>query len=299
MIIIQMAGGLGNQMFQYALYKQLIAAGKTVKMDDETGFREDGQRDPALAAFGVTYERASRREIMKITDSSPALTAKVRRKLFGRHKKSYFEESKRFLPEVFTWDDIYLEGYWQSEKYFWEVGALLKKEFGIERVRQNEKNGYGLSKEAEAYLQQIENVCSVSLHVRRGDYLLPENQALFGDICTEYYYGKAMDRIRENCPDCTFYLFTNDKEWAADWIKNEKNKRTHDIILIDLPDERDYEALTLMSRCKHNILANSSFSWWASYLNENPDKLVLAPDKWLNGWDCRDIYRTDMTVVTV
>ena len=139
----------------------------------------------------------------------------------------------------------------------------------------------------------MENTCSVSVHVRRGDYLLPENQALFGHICTEAYYERAMRYLADRHPACTFYLFTNDREWSRDWI----DKKTCDIILVELPDEKDYEALTLMSRCKHNILANSSFSWWASYLNENPDKIVTAPAKWMNGWDCTDIYRTDMTII--
>lgn len=106
MIIIQMAGGLGNQMFQYALYKQLTVMGKTVKMDDETGFKEDAQRNPALAAFGINYERASRQEIEEMTDSSMAFTARVRRKLFGRRKRAYFEENKRFQSKIFDWDDI-------------------------------------------------------------------------------------------------------------------------------------------------------------------------------------------------
>ena len=107
MVIIQMAGGLGNQMFQYALYKQLISMGKTVKMDDEAGFREDAQRDPALAAFGVAYEKASRQEIIEMTDASMAFTARVRRKLFGRRSHSYFEvnvSNRRFLIGItFIW----------------------------------------------------------------------------------------------------------------------------------------------------------------------------------------------------
>ena len=110
MIIIQMAGGLGNQMFQYALYKQLISMGRTVKMDDEAGFKEDVQRNPALAAFGVTYEKASRREIIEMTDASMAFTARVRRKLFGRQSRSYFEESKRFQPQIFERDNVYKIG---------------------------------------------------------------------------------------------------------------------------------------------------------------------------------------------
>lgn len=306
MIIIQMAGGLGNQMFQYALYRQLISMGKIVKMDDEAGFKEDAQRNPALAVFGITYERASRSEIIRMTDASLALTARVRRKLFGRHSHSYFEEDKLFQAQIFDWDDVYLEGYWQSEKYFPDVAEQLKKEFGLERVEDNRKNGYGLSGEAQSYLHQIEETQSVSIHIRRGDYLLPKNQALFGNICTQQYYGQAMRAVMDRYPDCTFYLFTNDRKWADDWLTEcagriagdgTGHKGIRNIVRVDVPEERDYEALTLMSRCKHNILANSSFSWWASYLNENPDKLVMAPDKWFNGWDCSDIYRADMTIV--
>ncbi len=291
MIIIQMAGGLGNQMFQYALYKQLTGMRKTVKMDDEAGFREDAQRNPALAAFGIAYERASRQEIEEMTDSSMAFTARVRRKLFGRQRRAYFEENKCFQPKIFDWDDIYLEGYWQSEKYFRDVGNLLKKEFSLESVRRNRDNGYGLSEEAERYLNRIEQGESVSIHVRRGDYLLPQNQDLFGNICTDMYYEKAVKKMMESRPDCTFYLFTNDNQWAAERLRERKD---FPIVLVELPGNRDYETLMLMSRCRHNILANSSFSWWASYLNDNPDKQVIAPAEWMNGWDCSDIYRADM-----
>ena len=291
MIIIQMAGGLGNQMFQYALYKQLTGMGKTVKMDDEAGFREDAQRNPALAAFGIAYERASRQEIEEMTDSSMAFTARVRRKLFGRQRRAYFEENKCFQPKIFDWDDIYLEGYWQSEKYFRDVGNLLKKEFSLESVRRNRDNGYGLSEEAERYLNRIEQGESVSIHVRRGDYLLPQNQDLFVNICTDMYYENAVKKMMESRPDCTFYLFTNDNQWAAERLRERKD---FPIVLVELPGNRDYETLMLMSRCRHNILANSSFSWWASYLNDNPDKQVIAPAEWMNGWDCSDIYRADM-----
>lgn len=291
MIIIQMAGGLGNQMFQYALYKQLICMGKTVKMDDEAGFKEDAQREPSLAAFGIAYERAGRQEIIEMTDSSMKFHDRVRRKLFGRKSRFYFEESKCFQPQIFEWDNVYLEGYWQSEKYFPDAGIILKKEFSLEKVRGNRENGYGLSEQAEKYLKQMERCESVSIHVRRGDYLLPQNQELFGNICTEAYYEKAVKLVMESHPGCVFYLFTNDGKWAAGQLEAHKE---FPVTLVELPKDRDYETLMLMSRCKHNILANSSFGWWASYLNDNPDKLVTAPEKWLNGWDCSDIYRADM-----
>lgn len=292
MIIIQMAGGLGNQMFQYALYRQLISMGKIVKMDDEAGFKEDKQRNPALAPFGITYERASRKEIIRMTDASMFPLTRIRRKLFGRHSHSYFEENKRFQRKIFDWDNVYLEGYWQSEKYFSEVAETLKKEFGLESVRENHSSGCGFSEQAEKYLREIDKTQAASIHIRRGDYLLPQNQVLFGNICTERYYEKAMKMIADRYPDVTFYLFTNDSEWAKTWIE-----KPYRIIPVEWAEAKDYELLTLMSRCKHNILANSSFSWWASYLNENPDKMVIAPDKWLNGWDCSDIYRKDMTII--
>ncbi|MDE7018423.1 MAG: alpha-1,2-fucosyltransferase [Lachnospiraceae bacterium] len=293
MIIIQMAGGLGNQMFQYALYKQFISMGKSVSVDDEAGFREDAQRNPALAAFGIVYERAARDEIIRITDSSMAFMARVRRKLFGRNNHSYFEEDKIFQPQIFGWDDVYLEGYWQSEKYFADVAESLKTEYGLDSVLHNKTQGYGLSQQAMMYLEQIERTESVSIHVRGGDYRLPQNQALFGDICTKEYYRQALEIILAKHPYSRCYLFTNDRMWTDKWL----GEYTENMVLVDWPKARDYEVLTLMSRCKHNILANSSFSWWASYLNDYEDKMVIAPEKWLNGWDCRDIYRDDMMTV--
>jgi hypothetical protein len=321
MIIIQLAGGLGNQMFQYALYLQLKSLGKEVKIDDISGFKEDRLRQPALAPFGIAYDRPSRQEMRQMLDSSPFLWHKVRRKLFGRHKKSYFEEDKLFHPEIFTWDDIYLEGYWQTEKYFQAVEEQVRADYDVDRLMQNLGNRVKLTagetgavvtgtttgetaatgKCIEKYLHDITHTESVSVHIRRGDYLTPENMALFGGICTEGYYHRAMELMRQKFPGCRFYLFTNDKEWTGGALTsaNEGHSgadRMQDITLVELPEgeAKDYAAFALMSKCKHNILANSSFGWWASYLNQNPHKTVAAPEKWLNGWDCRDIYRADM-----
>lgn len=299
MIIIQLAGGLGNQMFQYALALQLNSLGKHVKIDDVSGFAEDLQRECELSVFGVAYERPTRKELIQMLDSSPYLWHKVRRKLFGRKKKSYFEEDKRFMPKIFEWDDIYLEGYWQSEKYFKGVEEQVRKTYDTDKLLGgiggdgNEIDQSGQN-ELRRYLRKIENTESVSVHVRGGDYLLPQNQELFGGICSAAYYKKAMQKMREAYPDCTFYLFTNDIKRAKEQIDDEFMK---DMTVIDLPADMDCETFALMSRCRHNILANSSYSWWASYLNRNPDKLVFAPERWLNGWDCRDVYREDMTVV--
>ena len=340
MVIIQLAGGLGNQMFQYALYLQLKSLGKAVKIDDVSGFVEDRQREPALAPFGADYERVTRAELEEMLDSSPLLHAKIRRKLCGRKKKAYFEADKRYKPEIMEWDDIYLEGYWQTEKYFYGVSEEVKKVFDTDKLLQymegrslaNDRKAVNAASRARTmygWLEQITMTESVSVHVRRGDYLLPENQELFGNICTEEYYYAAMEQMMKQHPGCVFYLFTNDKQWAEGWIADfgkhfnfgrnrEAGKLTNvgktgkaagkaeaydesaqiEIVgLDDIPDDgmdKDYAEFILMSRCRHNILANSSFSWWASYLNRNPHKTVLVPDRWLNGWNCEDFYRADM-----
>lgn len=308
MVIVQLAGGLGNQMFQYALYLQLKSLGREVKVDDVSGFAEDIKRDPALAPFGVTYERPTKKELQKMLDSSMLPWQRVRRKLFGRHSKSYFEASKLFIPEVLTWDDIYLEGYWQTEQYFCAVANRVREVYDTDRLihwlqREGfwDRAGRDGERTARQYLEEIESTCSVSVHVRRGDYLTPENQALFGGICTDTYYIEAIRQMRERYPQCRFYLFCNDREWGG-----QGQWPDEDITRIRLPEKTepagkntaaDYAEFVLMSRCKHHILANSSFSWWASYLNSNADKTVLAPETWLNGKDCRDYYREDMQKV--
>lgn len=324
MMIIQLGGGLGNQMFQYALYIQLKSLGKDVKIDDITKYVQDKKRTPMLEFFGINYERATQKDLVRMLDSSPLPWNKVRRKLFGRKKKSYFEEDKRYHPEIMTWDDIYLEGYWQTEKYFEAVADKVRQAYDTGRLLQylRADGMQGSSVRAgelstgqmsmEDWLTQIASTESVSVHIRRGDYLLPENQELFGGICTEAYYRNAMEQMMAEHPDCRFYLFTNDKEQIRERIEEFKSNGEHrpgtetsgtdwlrrlEVVDIGNQDRYDCAEFVLMSRCRHNILANSSFSWWASYLNPNTDKTVLAPGEWLNGWDCADIYRDDMRKV--
>lgn len=315
MVIIQLAGGLGNQMFQYALYLQLKSLGRTVKIDDVAGFKQDAQRDPVLKYFGIEYERATEEELRQMLDSSMLPWARVRRKLFGRKKKSYFEADKRFHPEIMEWDDIYLEGYWQTEKYFAGVSQEVRAAYDTDRLlqfadavgqdsgerragRQDIQILERKALTAEEWLAQIDAAESVSVHIRGGDYLLPENQKLFGGICTEAYYLNAMEQMNREHPECVFYIFTNDKQWIRE--KTERFVASDRIKIVELPEtagtaeQRDYAEFALMSRCRHHILANSSYSWWASYLCRNPYKTVLVPDRWLNGWDCTDIYREDM-----
>ncbi len=289
MIIIRMKGGLGNQMFQYALYRQLQAMHREVKMDDMTGFREDSQRNPALSVFGINYERATQEEVTEATDSYMDFFSRVRRKIFGRKTLEYEERDGNFDPIVLQMKDSYLVGFWQSEQYFpdQKVRDLLLKEF-LSRKDEILKND-----EEKGILHQIMDTESVSLHVRRGDYLQPGTVETFGGICTPEYYRKAQERIREQYPDAIFYIFSNDMEWAGENFSAPDYRP-----VICKCDQADAAELFLMSSCRHHILANSSFSWWGAWLSEHgEDHLTIAPSRWLNHKKMTDIYTDDMTKV--
>ena len=288
MIIIRMKGGIGNQMFQYALYTELKHLGRDVKMDDVSGFVSDAQREPVLTeTFGVTYEIATEEEIRDLRDSHMGFWTRVRRKLLGRHSQEIIEPDGVFRPEILELTEAYLDGFWQSEKYFPDTAtrSALRKAFAVhpESILQDDE-GYEL-------LGRIRQTESVSVHVRRGDYLWPGVVETFGGICTEEYYQKAMNHILQEHPDATFFVFTNDKDWCRQHMTGER------VFTVDAtPGERDADILDmmLMSACRHHIIANSSSSWWAAWLNDTPEKTVIAPAKWLNNKNMQDIYTEKM-----
>lgn len=287
MIIIRMMGGLGNQMFQYALYLQLKALGKEVKIDDVYGFRDDEQRNPVLEdMFGITYDKASDAEVVDITDSYLDFFSRVRRKIFGRRTKEYEEQTGIFDPKVFEMEEAYLNGFFQSEKYFPDkaVVAQLRREFSFK------PDEIFSSAESWELYRQIRETESVSIHVRRGDYLLPGTVETFGGICDTDYYKRAIDLMVKKHPDAIFYVFTSDKAWCEE---NVSGMKFH---IVDTHEENeDAVDMLLMSLCKHHILANSSYSWWSAWMNDSPDKTVIVPSKWLNNKPMDDIYTDRMT----
>ena len=133
---------------------------------------------------------------------------------------------------------------------------------------------------------------SVSIHIRRGDYIKRKNIQRYSNICTEQYYDKAISYIKEKYPNAKFYAFSDDIKYLNDFCQ----KRNIMAVNTDRKME-DVEEMMLMSKCKHNIIANSTFSWWASWLNKNYNKIVIAPSIWLNDIDYKDIYRDDMTIL--
>lgn len=283
MVVVQLSGGLGNQMFEYALYLKLKSLGRKVKIDDFTCYGP-GQRTKQLDVFGLSWERASREEYEKLTDSSMRPADRLRRKLTGRRDLSYRERDSNFDPEALRRDPAVLQGCFQSEKYFHGIENEVRDAFRFRNFRPDERMA--------RYEEQIGSCRSVSVHIRRGDYLDPKYSGLYEGICDDAYYERAIGRMRELMPDAVFFFFSNDPGWVKE--------RYHGVAYVTVEgndEDAGYADLFLMSRCRYNIIANSSFSWWGAWLNENPEKRVIAPRKWLNGRDCRDIYTEEMILL--
>lgn len=263
--IVKILGGLGNQMFQYAFYRSL---------------QERGQKVTANIDFFAIYNKRD----FELPQVFPK--AKLRydeEKKFESYKNSlsfheFYQETAdgAYDAEVYKKTDCSFSGYWQTEKYFADIVEKIREEFKFEPKEA------GLIQLAER-IRSEKN--SVSLHVRRGDYL--ETPEIYGNICTIEYYDKAIKYMKEKLQNPIFYVFSDDLEWTKENI----NLPSPIYICGTLfEDYQNWYDMFLMSCCHHNIIANSSFSWWGAWLNPNDDKLVVSPDKWLNGEETRDIW---------
>ena len=276
MVIVQVAGGLGNQLQQYALYRKLIRLGKEARLDlswfqnlDEK--KETGAvtgRDLELDYFDrLVYETCTPEEREGLIGGM-GIGGKLRRK-FLPATVHWFHESKIYHPEIFEFEDMYLSGYFACEKYYADIMYDLREKI------QFPPSQNPLNKEMAEEMQECN---SVSVHIRRGDYLNPENKAMFGNICTPAYYRKALEVMREKMPDVHFYIFSDDIPYVR------KEFKGGDFTIVDINHGKDsFYDMWLMSQCKHNICANSTFSFWGARLNANGNKVMIRPTIQKNG----------------
>lgn len=272
MIIIQVAGGLGNQLQQYALYRKLVRMGRKVRLDlswfEEgrgAGNKKDNtvtQRNLELTYFDrLVYETCTSKEKEALIGSE-GFAGKMRRKLLPK-TVHWFHESRLYHPEILEFENMYLSGYFACEKYYADILYDLR-----EKIQFPESNN-PLNRQLAQEMKECE---SVSVHIRRGDYLNAENRAMFGNICTDAYYDKAIEVIKEEVKDVRFYIFSDDIPYVKQKYQGEEYR------VVDINHGKDsFYDMWLMSRCKHNICANSTFSFWGARLNGNDRKIMIRP----------------------
>lgn len=271
MIIVKLKGGLGNQMFQYALGLKLSILNKDKVGLDTTSLQylnhKEGQFRPFdLKHFNIRFGVAKTEDIKNLQYPF-GFFSKIREKISHKIFKKYYIG---WYPELLEQKgDLYLDGYFQSEKYFKDIRDILLEDFTLKEP---------LEKKSPSLLEHMKNTESVSLHVRRGDYVTDHNTAWLG-TCSLEYYTNAYNTIRDKTDkELVVFLFSDDPDWVQEHIKLP----TEMIAVSKKENLKDYEELVAMSKCKHNIIANSSFSWWGTWLNTNPDKIVIAPTPWTN-----------------
>lgn len=272
MIIVKLMGGLGNQMFQYAAAKSLACKhGVEVKVDlSYLNADSKGSYTPRkyeLDIFAPSIKIAQQSELKTFNKEHTKLSRLLRRKMPSLFKNLYAVESGSKYHSAFTNfpKNTYLEGFWQSEKYFENYKDQIRLDFSINTP---------LPIELEGVQNKIKSTNSVSLHVRRGDYITLKSANDFHGIPSIDYYQTSLDSISEKNKDLELFIFSDDIEWC----KQNLNFKLP-LHFIHHPFEACWD-MFLMSNCKHNIIANSSFSWWGAWLNKNPDKIVIAPKNW-------------------
>jgi hypothetical protein len=272
MIVTRLIGGLGNQMFQYAAGRRLaLKLGAELKLDI-SGFRQYKNRQYELNIFNILENIASNEEIQSYKRKRLTILNKVGQKILGkafnRFQIHYQEKNFHFDGAVLNLShDTYLEGYWQSEKYFQDISQTIRKDFSLK---------YPPDYNNEKILKHIDSTNSVSLHIRRGDYESCSSTNKRHGTCEMDYYNRSAQEICALIQNPHFFIFTDDPNWTR---KNLTISNPYSIVDQNYPN-KNHEDMRLMSNCKHHIIANSTFSWWAAWLNNKPGKMVYAPISW-------------------
>lgn len=291
MKIVNVIGGLGNQLFQYA-----FAVALKVHNPDENILLDTSHFHSVFFKkykgrnlhYGYEIDKildnviiplAKPGHLIRVTNYVPNyLLSRFVRRYFPKRKSEYIEK------QDFTFDtealcqngDRYYEGYWQAADYFYGIEDKIREAFKFKP----------LDKCNMEWVNRLQNQCSVSVHVRRGDYVTNKG---FGGICDLDYYTRAIKYVIRKIENPIFYVFSNDIKWCEENIKPLMNGA--ECVFVNHNKGKDsYKDMELMSYCHTNIIANSSFSWWGAFLNHNDNALVIAPQKWNNHFDKVDTY---------
>lgn len=274
MIVITLMGGLGNQMFEYATALSLAKKCHTDLNMDLSWFNSIDEKDTKrwyeLDCFALPQAT------VELSNFALVDVLAGRRVRYPQYVKSILKKRLwRFSTPVSGYDDRVLElpnntnlvGWFQSERYFVNIRSELLKAFEYKKPP---------STKNKQLLEKITAANSVSLHVRRGDYVTNAHAQKFHGLTGLAYYKTAISKIEKVVDHPTFFVFSDDPQWCQQNIKTN-----HPTIYVN-HNKNGSEDMRLMRACQHNIIANSSFSWWGAWLNETPKKIVIAPKKWFN-----------------
>jgi hypothetical protein len=277
MIFIYIQGGIGNQMFQFALASILADKYKCKLYLDTSYYQSNSNKNNIfirtfeLNIFNNNYNIAKKQQIYFL--KSNVLINKIKN-IFGyRILNRYKETSIKFSNKIFNYKlPLYIEGYFQSYKYLHYNEALINELYQF--------NTNLLTKEYKDILNSYKFLTTISVHIRRGDYVLIKDiNNIHGFIGLDYY-EKAIKYFIDSLQfNYQFIFFSDDIEW----VKNNFSSINNNMTFVDFNDDKNsWMDMCLMTKCDHNIIANSSFSWWGAWLNKNPSKIVISPLKWYN-----------------
>ena len=277
-VIVQLLGGLGNQMFQYALGRAISKRAEAPLLLDTNVIKFAHQETPrsySLDIFRLEPAFASRGDISSYHSHGAGLVGKIAFRLLGSRGASEILHQFKFeyQPEILDLKaPIYITGYWQSHRYFADVEGALRSDFTFRDA---------LPPAAMGYARDIAKFGAVSLHVRRGDYT-DSRHAHFIRPCGIDYYRRAVARVREFVSKPVFFIFSDDLAWCRanfDWLGSAAR-----FVDYATPPGCKVHAsdLQLMMRAEYFIIANSTFSWWAAWLAGKRAKLVIAPNAWFH-----------------
>lgn len=270
MIIVRISGGLGNQLFQYAFGQYVAKKIYTdVLYDIQTELKINNftTRTLALLNFNLKLNIATEKDISKMRYFQKGSFQRIERKLTQLYPliNRKYKVEKNFHGESImdVRDNCYYDGYWQSYEYLDFDESFLKSHIVLD---------CNLVKDKAGLITEISNSQSVSIHIRRGDYISIKVNATIFHLCSLDYYFNAINYMNSLFTDIRYYIFSDDIEWTKLHFKGNQ----YHFMEANAP----FEDLYFMSKCKHNIIANSTFSWWGAWLNENPNKIIIAPKQW-------------------
>lgn len=267
MIVVRLIGGLGNQMFQYAAAKSLAAHLSTDFCLDVRGFSHYNLRNYGLGKWNINARVATDKDLNRYPEGFRRFM-EVISKFFDFKTRFYIERKFSYNHDFFYLkDNVHLNGYFQSQKYFYMIRNELLKDFSLHQ---------GLNGNNKLIAELAQGSNSVMIHIRRGDYVSNPHSLNYHGICSLGYYENAIGLIKSRVDSPRFFVFSDDMDWVRSNLKLGDN-----VIYVEGNMVEPEIDIYLMSLCKHHIIANSSFSWWGAWLSQC-DGIVIAPTPWFD-----------------